>query len=281
MFKREVDDAVAGCGHAPDARVRVVGREHGDAFGRQRVNHARVFERDRFDGRHEFLMLALGVVHHGDRRRGDFREQRGFARMVHAQFDHRQLMRGVQTEQRERHADLVVEVAGGRQARVLAERGGEDRRDHFLDRGLAVAARDGDERHAELAAPAARERAQRDARVGHAQRGHVPAFRRARDERGRHVARRDVRQEVVRVETLALERDEQIAGAGAAAVGRHAFERDAVVAEHGRAGDQRGGFTQREHAHSPPPRACVARAASARRAWSASEKARFLPLISW
>jgi hypothetical protein len=94
-----------------------------------------------------------------------------------------------------------------------------------------------------MPAPTARERAQRGPRIGHADRGHVPAIRCARDERGRHVARRDVRQEVVRVETLALDRDEQIAGTGAAAVGRHAFERNTVVAEHGRAGDQRGGIT--------------------------------------
>ncbi len=171
--QREIDDAVAGRRDAPDARVGIVGRKHGDAFGRQRVNHACMFERDRFDRRHEFLMLALRVVHHGDRRLGDLREQRRFARMIHAEFDHRQLMCGVQTEQRERQADVVVEIARRRETRVCADRGGEDRRDHFLDRRLAVAAGHGDERHAELAPPAARQRAERDARVRHAKRGHV------------------------------------------------------------------------------------------------------------
>ncbi len=187
-IQSEVDDAIAGCRDAPDARVGIVSRKYRNTFRRQRVNHACMFERDGFDRRHEFLMLALCVVHHRDRRLGDLREQRGFVRMVHAKFNHRQLMRGLQTEQRERQANIVVEVASSREACIRADRSGEDRRDHFLDRRLAIAPRHSDERHAEFAPPAARQCAERDTRIGHAQSRHVPVVGRARHQRCRDVA---------------------------------------------------------------------------------------------
>ena len=85
--------------------------------------------------------------------------------MIHAELDHREPVRRVQTEQRERQADVVVEVARRREPRVFADRSREDRRDHLLDRRLAVAARDRDERHREALAPAVRQRTERGARV--------------------------------------------------------------------------------------------------------------------
>ncbi len=67
------------------------------------MNHRRMLERHCFDGRHaRFLMLALRVDNrHGDGRRRRFSaEQRRFARMVHAEFDDRQPVRGVQAANR-------------------------------------------------------------------------------------------------------------------------------------------------------------------------------------
>ncbi len=81
-----------------------------------------------------------------------------------------------------------------------------------------------------------------------------------------HKTRGDIAEEVVRIEALAFQCDEQVAGACRAAVRRYAVERDARVAVNGRAGDQAGGFAETEHRHSAPPLPCVARAASASRA---------------
>src|SRR5471030_22375 len=109
-MQREIQDRIARCGDAPDAGVFVVGRENGRAVGGQRVNHRCMFQRHRFNRRHEFLMLALRVVDDSDSRRGDLAERFGFARMIHAEFDHRQLVRFVQPKQRQRQADVIVEI---------------------------------------------------------------------------------------------------------------------------------------------------------------------------
>ncbi|MCY1182218.1 hypothetical protein D9M73_227680 [compost metagenome] len=74
-------------------------------------------------------------------------------------------MCGAQAQHRQRQADIVVQVAAGGQALVLAHRRGKDGRDHFLDRGLAVAAGHRHRRQRELAAPAGAQLAQREARV--------------------------------------------------------------------------------------------------------------------
>jgi hypothetical protein len=70
----------------------------------------------------------------------------------------------------QRHADLVVQVALRGQARLLADACGEDRGDHFLDRGLAVAAGDADDGNRKLAAPGIADAAQGRQRVRHHQR---------------------------------------------------------------------------------------------------------------
>jgi hypothetical protein len=140
------------------------------------------------------------------------REHVGLARMVHAQLDHREAVRGRQPQQRQRHADVVVQVAGRREPCVGADRCREDRRDHFLDGRLAVAARHGDERQREALAPAMRERAERGARLAAFDDRHREARRHVRDQRRGCAARGHVAEEVVRVEALALQRDEQVAG---------------------------------------------------------------------
>ena len=97
-------------------------------------------------------------------------------------------------------------------------------------------------------------------------RRHRDARRHVRDERRRRTARSDIAKEVVRVEALAFQCDEQVAGADGAAVRRHAVERDARIAVDGCTGNQASGFAETEHRHSAPPLPCVARAASASRA---------------
>jgi hypothetical protein len=67
-------------------------------------------------------------------------------------------MRAAQAQQHLRHADIVVEVALGSEHRIgRASFHLQDRGEHFLHRGLAVAAGDGDDRNRETAAPRRRQ----------------------------------------------------------------------------------------------------------------------------
>ena len=82
--------------------------------------------------------------------RASFTSVGHFAGMIGADLDHRVAVRGVEPVQRERHADVIVEIAARRERRARAL---EDGRGHFLDRGLAVAAGDADDGHRKLRAP--------------------------------------------------------------------------------------------------------------------------------
>ena len=66
-------------------------------------------------------MRAHGVIDQRHRGCGHAGQTGNFARVVHAQFDHSQAVLGLQTQQRERHAHVVVEVAFGREG-ALARR---------------------------------------------------------------------------------------------------------------------------------------------------------------
>ena len=109
-------------------------------------------------------MLALRVVDQRHRRRGERGERGDLARMVHAELDHRGAVGGAQAEQGQRHADMVVEVAGGRMGGV-AEPGAQQRGGHLGDGGLAVAAGDGDQLAFMAPAPGGGERLQRGQRI--------------------------------------------------------------------------------------------------------------------
>src|SRR4030095_17189833 len=88
------------------------------------------------------------------------------APMVHAELDHRDTMRAAQTQKRQRQPDRVVEIAFGGEYVRSAEMLAQDRREDLLDRRLAVAADDNDDRNAESRAPVGRERLQRPLRIG-------------------------------------------------------------------------------------------------------------------
>jgi len=166
-----------------------------------------VLVRDLADRAHELLVLALGVVDHGDGRARDGGEHRGLAGVVHSDLDHRGTMRGAKAQQRQRQADRVVEVARGRQHRRVAEVRAQDGRDHLLDRRLAVAADHRDQRQREPLPPPRGKASQRRQRVGDDDQ--VPGQRlRARlgDHRCDGAARKRLGDEVVAVEALAGER---------------------------------------------------------------------------
>jgi hypothetical protein len=145
---------------------------------------------------------------------------RDLALVVRAHLDDGEPVRILETAQRDGHADVIVQVALGCQARAQLA---EDRGRHFLDGRLAVAAGDAYHRAGERAPPCQRELRKRGERLRHdhlRQRNlDAPA-----DQRSRRAARRHVCDEVVAVETLADEGDEQRARLDRTRIGHHAAE---------------------------------------------------------
>jgi len=299
-LQREGQRAAAGGLFLPHRCARVLGREHRHAGGAQCADHRAVLAGDGLDRVHELLVLALGVVdqrHRGLRHRG---QRRDLARVVHAELDDRGAMpyRLVlpQAQQRQRHADLVVEVALGGQHRRVAQPGAQDRRDHLRHRGLAVAAGDGNDGQVLLLAPGLRQQPQRRLRVGHQQPVQARLGQSALGQGRGGAAGLGLGQEVVGIEALAAQRDEQVARAQRAGVGVHAQQRRRRVADqrgrrqqrrqqlegaaqrhegHRRHARRGGGGGRGGVAHSP------ALSINAARAACTSENARRSPWISW
>jgi len=102
-------------------------------------------------------MGGTGIVDQGHRRRRQLAEVGDLAEMVHAHLDHRIAVLLAQAQQHQRYADMVVEVATGGEdglgANMLAQHCGN----HFLDRGLAAGASQGDQGQAEATAPECRQ----------------------------------------------------------------------------------------------------------------------------
>ena len=202
---------------------------------------------DRF---HELLVFALGVVHQPHRGLRNGRERGGFARVVHAQLNGGNAVALAQTEQRERQADVVVEIAGGGKgvfgAPVLAQYRG----DHFLHRGLAVRTGDGNERNVKAAAPVRGQAAKAAPGVSHhdaRQAGlHGLIARLLVDHRRDGTSRLGRTEEMVAVEIVAAQGDEQRAGGYRARVGRDRAETHVGAAAARAQG--RGGFVQAHHA---------------------------------
>ena len=135
---------------APHRGERVVRVDDGGARGCEPFHHLAFGARRAFDGPKPFEMLGAGVRDEADRRTRDLHERRQLAGMIGAHLDHRETMLRFQTKQRQRHADVIVEVAARGEAFT---RFAENRRGHLLDRRLAVTSRDSDHRHRELCAP--------------------------------------------------------------------------------------------------------------------------------
>ena len=108
---------------APDRGADVVAREHGDAVGRQRAEHRPVLDRpspaapERNSWCSRWALLTSATVG-----RDSAASQRDLADVVHAEFDDPGAMRQrAATEQGQRDADVVVQVAAGRERRVVAD----------------------------------------------------------------------------------------------------------------------------------------------------------------
>jgi hypothetical protein len=268
----------------PDGGAHVLGREDGAAAGRQCADDLAVLARHGLDRGHELLVLALRVVDEGHGGRGHGGQRRDLARVVHAQLDHGDAVRErvvmPQAQERQRHADLVVEVALGGQRSITRPThvGAQDAGDHLRDRGLAVGAGDGDQRDAVLAAPAGGELAQGYSRIGHQQAGH--GAQATFGDGGHRAGRLRLGQKVRRVKALAAQGDKQVTGLQAAGVGVHALEGDAAVAHELAARHQCLGILQSHHLvghRSHRPALCN----SAARASSGSENGVRAPFTSW
>ena len=134
---------------APQRRERIVGVDHG---GRRRgrapatispsarATPSRLPKPSRCSAPALVIMPTDG--------RASSRQRRHFPGAIGAHLDDREAMLGREAQQRQRHADVIVEVAARRQAVAgLAENG----RGHLLGRGLAVAAGDTHQRPAKVA----------------------------------------------------------------------------------------------------------------------------------
>ena len=206
-FTQAERDNATGAARAtlPERGEAIIGVDHRRAVRPERFEHLALAPGDAFDVAEAFEVRLACVDHQADRRLGDRGQVRDFAQVVRAHLDDGATMRGFEPAQRERHADVVVEVALRHETRTEV---GQDRAGHFLDRRLAVAARDADHDAGERAAPGIRECGQTDQRVGDddlRQR----AIDRSADDRACGAALRRIGDEVVTVEAVARERDEQ------------------------------------------------------------------------
>jgi hypothetical protein len=251
--------------------VSVVCIHHRYPIGGQGLVDRGILGGDFLHRAHELQVLALRVVdqrHRGPRDAGKIRD---LALVVHAELDRAPAVRIAHAKQRQRHADVVVEVSRGRKHRLLAGVAAQDRSQHFLHRGLAVRAGHGDKRGVKARAPVSRERAERKPRiVDHGHRQRKLAAVAAIDYRGGGPRRRGAFQEPVAVEALAAQRDKELSRAQRARVGRYAAEAHIGTA---RARAEHGGRRREVH-HAPLPRC------KALRATAASENGRRWPAIS-
>ena len=144
------------------ARIVGVGDEH--VAGARLLQDLGLGVGDRVRGCEEPEVRVADVGPHADVRLGDADQRPDFAGMIHAELDHRDLRPRPQLQERERQADVVVQIPLVPEHPVTRRQ--ELRRD-FLRRGLARAAGDRDDRRARPPADVAREVLQRARRVLH------------------------------------------------------------------------------------------------------------------
>jgi hypothetical protein len=253
---------------APGIGVAVVGIDHGNAVRQQAGKDAAFFASHFVHVTHAFEVSALGIGDQGHGRRADRGQVGDFTGMVHAHLDHRRTVRGIQAEQRERQADVVVQVAARRQ-HGIAELRLEDGCDHFLGCRLAIRAGNGDHRQREAGAPGGGEAAQPEAGVIDDDGGSAGRqFGGIGDHEGGGAAFPGLGKKIVGIETFTAERDEQLAGADGPGIGGNARQRD--IGAHELAPD--GMCDLREMpVHAAPSSWLVRRRASAACACSMSE----------
>ncbi len=166
-------------------------------------------------------MRSRDVCQDSDVRVGDLGEPRQLAVVAHPHLQHRDLVHGLQLEQRERAAVQVVEVSP---RGVNGEGRLEHLPRHLLGRGLARGAGNRHHLHRQPAAHPGCEILQRAQRVAHhdRRRGRTPGRQRGdvRDHETRGTLRRHVGDETMSVVVGSDDGEEQIAGPDRARVDR-------------------------------------------------------------
>ena len=245
----------------PERSEAIVGVDHRRAVRPERFEHLALAPGDAVDAAESFEVRLAGIDHQADRRLGDRGQVRDFAQVVRAHLDDGATMRVLEPAQRERHADVVVQVALRHEARAEL---GQDRAGHFLDRRLAVAAGDADDDAGERTAPGIRECGQAGQRVGDddlRQR----AIDRTTDDRAGGAELRGIGDEVVTVEAFARERDEQRARLQGTRVADDARKRRIGAMQDAAAHLGEGCEVAADHAAPPDRQACtVSRSLNAR-----------------
>jgi hypothetical protein len=151
-----------------------------------------------------FEVRRRSVRDDADGRLREAREIVDLAGMIRAELDDADVVLRREPHQRQRDANVVVQIALRHADRAA---NAQDRRDELLDRRLAAAARHGDERNRERRAPSARHRAERTPGVADfdlRQRRRAEA----RHKRAGGALRERFLDEVVAVEAIAGDRDE-------------------------------------------------------------------------
>ena len=246
---------------------RVVGIDHRGAVGRQRVvdgalgfGHA--------DQRTHALQVGGGdVIHQRHFRRDDVGEVGDVARLAGAHLVDGEVRIVGRVDDRQRQADLVVAVAGVEIGDAGPLQDGDHQR---LDRGLAVAAGDGDRLFHAVALQAGGDARQRQQGIRHDDLRHVDLYLVVDQHRG-GTAHGGVVGEVVPVEALATQRHVKAARhQGARVVGQRA--------DHQIIADQLATGPVRQQGKGKP---LHRRSSRAWRATAVSSNGCFTPWISW
>ena len=112
-------------------------------------------------------MLALSISHQHDRRANPIGQPGHFTAVIHPGFHNGSPTAAMKTEQRMRHADVVVEIAFRSMDVLRTPMSCENRLHHLRGRCFAVAAAHRCERNAKAAAPSPRNQSVSPAAVFH------------------------------------------------------------------------------------------------------------------
>ena len=209
-------------GHVfPQQRKRIIVIDDCGGIGSQARNHLAFGTRDAFQAAEALQVLGAGIGDDADRGTTDAHQRLDFTGAVGSHLHHCEAVLAAYPEQRQGHADVIVEIAAGAQARAGL---GQDAGNHFLDRGLAIAAGNANDWNGKALAPGPGASGQRlqcviDQNLAAGPgllRTHHGAGRAARHRRG-HI--------VLPIEAWTRQCDEQLTGVHSARVGRDSAER--------------------------------------------------------
>ena len=148
-------------------------------------------------------MFALRIVDQRNSGLTNDGELSDLARMVHAHLDGGIAVSLAQLQQHQRHTDVIVQITARRQHTVAPSLRAQNRRQHFLDRRLAIATGKSDQRNIEATAPMRTQRRQRLQRAAY----HYLRYRRFNgvlDQRGHRTGFGSLGNKSVGVKALAL-----------------------------------------------------------------------------